>query len=208
MLTESGSIFVQIGDENVHRIRAVMDEVFGASNSVALIPFVKTSGLGASGLPIVCDYLLWYAMKKDAMKYRPILLTKAAGETGSEQYTWADDGDGKRRKASKLELAGEADGAARLYRIDNLTSGAFRPNTTINYEFRGRNYHPGNDKCWKTTSGGLDRLTKADRLKVSGSTLAYVRFIDDFAAVPAKHYGQIQDRRIWRRKTLRRSNNG
>ncbi|WP_245436965.1 site-specific DNA-methyltransferase [Mesorhizobium helmanticense] len=186
LLTESGSIFVQIGDENVHRVRAVLDEVFGAENSVALIPFVKTSGLGASGLPIICDYLLWFAKRKGNLKYRPILLAKAAGEAGSDQYTWTDDGEGRRRKASKSELSGEADNLHRLYRIDNLTSGAFRPNTTIDYRFRNKVFHPGNDKCWKTTPAGLDRLTKADRLQVSGNTLSYVRFINDFAAMPIK----------------------
>jgi adenine-specific DNA-methyltransferase len=188
LLHESGSIFVQIGDEYVHRVRGVMDEVFGEENSVALIPFVKTAGLGASGLPIVCDYLLWYARNKEQMKYRPILLGKTAGEKGAEQYTWIDLPDGTRRNATREEKTGAmtlAEGA-RFYRIDNLTSGAFRVNTTIDYVFRGKTFHPGTDKCWKTTQQGLDRLTKCSRLQVSGTTLAYVRFLDDFAAVPIK----------------------
>jgi adenine-specific DNA-methyltransferase len=188
LLTDSGSIFVQIGDENVHRLRAVMDEVFGDDNSVALIPFVKTSGLGASGLPIICDYLLWYAKNKPSLKFRTLLNTKAIGEKGAEQYTWLDLPDGTRRSATKVEKNGSAEVAAnaRFYRIDNLTSGAFRENTTINYRFRNRDFHPGTDKCWKTTQLGLDRLTKASRLQVSGSTLAYVRYLDDFAAIPIK----------------------
>ncbi|MGA7234522.1 MAG: site-specific DNA-methyltransferase [Bryobacteraceae bacterium] len=188
LLTDSGSIFVQIGDENVHRMRTLMDEVFGDENYVALIPFVKTAGLGASGLPIVCDYLLWYARKKQQLKYRPVLASKAAGEKGSEQYTWIDLPDGTRRNATREERSEPTalDEGIRYYRIDNLTSGAFRVNTTIDYGFRGKIYHPGTDKCWKTTRQGLDRLTKSSRLQVSGSTLSYVRFLDDFAVMPIK----------------------
>jgi len=188
LLTDSGSIFVQIGDENVHRVRTLMDEVFGDDNSVALIPFVKTAGLGASGLPIVCDYLLWYARSKPHLKYRSILLSKTAGEKGAEQYTWVDQPDGTRRNATREEKSGVAElgSGASFYRIDNLTSGAFRPNTTIDYEFRGKTFHPGADKCWKTTKQGLDRLAKCSRLQVSGTTLSYVRFLDDFAAMPIK----------------------
>jgi adenine-specific DNA-methyltransferase len=188
LLAESGSIFVQIGDENVHRVRAVMDEVFGEENSVALIPFVKTAGLGASGLPVVCDYLLWYSRDVARIKYRQIYNNKIVGEKGAEQYSWVSDSRRLRRKVDKKELTDEnlLPGDARFYRIDNLTSGAFRPNTTIDYYFRGTKYHPGNDKCWKTTREGLNRLSCADRLQVSGSTLSYVRFIDDFAAIPMK----------------------
>jgi adenine-specific DNA-methyltransferase len=188
LLAPSGSIFVQIGDENIHRVRALLDEVFGDENSIALIPFVKTAGLGASGLPIVCDYLLWYAKSKGDVKYRPLLLSKAAGEKGAEQYSWLDLPGGTRRVATREEKAGatELEAGAKLYRIDNLTSGAFRPNTTIDYQFRGKTYHPGADKCWKTTRQGLDRLTKCQRLQVSGLTLSYVRFLDDFAAIPIK----------------------
>ena len=188
LLTDSGSIFVQIGDENVHRMRTLMDEIFGDENTVALIPFVKTAGLGASGLPIVCDYLIWYTKSKPHLKYRSIYVSKSAGEKGAEQYTWIDLQDGSRRNATREEKAGaaELEDGAKFYRIDNLTSGAFRPNTTIDYQFRGKTYHPGTDKCWKTTKQGLDRLAKCSRLQVSGSTLSYVRFLDDFAAMPIK----------------------
>jgi adenine-specific DNA-methyltransferase len=188
LLTESGSIFVQIGDENVHRLRALLDEVFGNENSVALVPFVKTAGLGASGLPIVCDYLLWYARSKAHVKFRSIFSAKEAGERGAEQYTWLDLPDGTRRTANRDEKTGTdaPPPSSRFYRIDNLTSGAYRPNTSIDYLFRQRTFNPGTDKCWKTTSQGLDRLAKSSRLQVAGMTLAYVRFLDDFAAIPVK----------------------
>jgi adenine-specific DNA-methyltransferase len=184
LLTESGSIFVQIGEENVHRVRTLMDEVFGDECAISLIPFVKTAGLGASGLATVCDYILWYG-KSTAPKYRPVLAKKEAGDAGSEQYTWVQEETGRRRKATAAEREAPSS-TLEYYRPDNLTSGAFRPNTTIDYYFQNRRFHPGEDKCWKTTSVGLDRLTKADRLQVSGNTLGYVRFISDFPAMPVK----------------------
>ncbi|HWB16363.1 MAG TPA: site-specific DNA-methyltransferase [Vicinamibacterales bacterium] len=185
LLTESGSIFVQIGDENLHLLRTLMDEIFGQTNSVSVIPFVKTAGLGSSGLATICDYLLWYARDKDKVKYRPLYASKSAGESGAEQYTWIETASGLRRRAGKEELTATTDDA-RVYRIDNLTSGAYRPNTTIDYSFTGRTFHPGMDKCWKTTSEGLTRLAKTRRLQIAGTTLAYVRFLHDFAAVPLK----------------------
>src|SRR5690606_5961556 len=72
LLTPSGSIFVQISDENLHHVRELMDEVFGAENAVAVIPFVKTAGLGASGLPVICDYIVWHARDRERMKYRQL----------------------------------------------------------------------------------------------------------------------------------------
>jgi hypothetical protein len=75
---------------------------------------------------------------------------------------------------------------ARPYRLDNLTSGAFRENTSIDYTYEGRIFNPGRDKCWKTTKEGLDALARTQRLQVVGNTLAYVRFIDDFPAQPLK----------------------
>lgn len=188
LLHPTGSIFVQIGDENAHHVRELLDEIFGTDNSVAIIPFVKTSGLGASGLPIICDYLLWYSRKKDIMKFRPIYVTRQFGDDGADQYTWLLLPSGKRRRMTAAERDGEAPlpADARIYRLDNLTSGAFRENTTINYTFESKVFHPGSDKCWKTTRGGLDKLAALGRLQAVGNTLAYVRFIDDFPMRPIK----------------------
>lgn len=188
LLGERGSVFVQISDENVHRVRLVLDEVFGAENFVSLIPFVKTAGLGASGLPTICDYLLWYARYRDGLKYNQIYAPREAGDPGSEQYSWLELAGGDRRRMTAIELENPRvlPAHARPYRIDNLTSGAFRENTTIPYEFENRVFHPGADKCWKTTKDGLDRLAAARRLQAVGNTLGYVRFIDDFPVQPRK----------------------
>lgn len=188
LLTPTGSVFVQISDENLHHVRAVMDDVFGGENAVSVIPFVKTAGLGASGLPTVCDYLLWYSRDAQRMKFRSLYTSRQFGDDGADAYSWLLLRDQTRRRMTQDERSGRTslpDGA-RIYRLDNLTSGAFRENTTINYTFEGRVFHPGSDKCWKTTREGLDKLAAKKRLQVVGNTLAYVRFIDDFPMQPVK----------------------
>jgi adenine-specific DNA-methyltransferase len=188
LLTLSGSIFVQISDENLHHVREVMDEVFGFDNRLAIIPFVKTAGLGATSLPIVCDYLIWYAKSFPALKFRQLFERREVGDSGSEPYSWIELPDGIRRKMTSDERENQSllPQGARAYRLDNLTSGAFREKTTIPYMFQERTYHPGSDKCWKTTKNGLDVLAARRRLQSIGNTLAYVRFIDDFPVVPVK----------------------
>ena len=188
LLTESGSIFVQIGAENVHLVRCLMDEVFGTENSLAVVPFVKTAGLEATGLPTVCDYLLWYARDATKAKYRQLYSSREIGDAGSEQYSWLQSPTGERRRMTVKEKGNPAEipADAMAYRLDNLTSGAFREHTTIPYDFEGRVFHPGSDKCWKTTKAGLSRLAIAQRLQVAGNTLAYVRYTADFPVQPIK----------------------
>ena len=188
LLSESGSVFVQISDENVHHVREMMDEIFGPGGFVSLIPFVKTSGLGSTGLATVCDYLLWYCMDKGKLKYHQLYFDRGVGDEGAEQYSLVETWTGTRRRITSEERENPSlvPVSSRILRMDNITSGAFRENTTINYEYCGRNFHPGMDKCWKTTRGGLDRLSFANRVGVVGNTLAYVRYIDDFGVRPMK----------------------
>jgi adenine-specific DNA-methyltransferase len=109
LLTESGSVFVQIGDENVHLVRALLDEVFGAENFVNLITFRKTTGAGSpSGgttvLPSVSDYLVWYARDRELVKYRTLFRTKELGRSGVSGYTQVEEPNGTRRSATPDEL--------------------------------------------------------------------------------------------------------
>ena len=94
MLTESGSVFVQIGDENVHRVRALMDEVFGEENFVVTIKFSKTSGLGGKFLDETFDYLIWFSKKIESLKFRRPFLKRVMGESGATQYTYSIRNDG------------------------------------------------------------------------------------------------------------------
>jgi adenine-specific DNA-methyltransferase len=134
LLHESGSVFVQIGEENVHLVRSVLDEVFGPHNFVSLITYSKTSGATADLLPGTADYIVWYAKNREVVKYRRIFATKAIGGAGAGKYDQVELADGSRRAMTQSEkaLGSELPPGARAYRLDNLTSqsvgrGAGRP---------------------------------------------------------------------------------
>ena len=189
LLTESGSIFVQIGDENVHRVRAVMDEVFGEKNFVVAIVAQKTTGAGSPGeltsLPGVADYLLWYARNTEALKYRQLWRGKVAGAAGGSLYTQVEEPDGVRRPLRKDEKAGVAIPAgARIFGIDNLMSSSGVDKTRYPVVIAGREYRPASG-VWKTGKSGMSRLLHANRVYAgSGKNLGYIRFIEDFPAFP------------------------
>ena len=106
LLHESGSVFVQISDENLHHVREIMDEVFGAKNFVSLITFAKTTAQSADLLSGVADYLLWYTRDRTRVKYRGLLKVRAAGEEGTSQYVWCESPDGRtQRRLTEEEIA-------------------------------------------------------------------------------------------------------
>lgn len=178
LLTETGSVFVQIGDENVHLVRNVLDEVFGSENFVSLIAFKKTSSASSELLAGVCDYLLWFAYDKVKIKYRALYHTKEADGRGGEQYNLVMLADGK-IKNSKVLATLPAD--ARLLRHSPLTSQ--RPPGNFPVELNGRVYHPKTG-YWKTGEAGMEKLKQANRLMAVGNTLEYIRFLNDFPAIP------------------------
>ena len=179
LLTESGSIFVQIGDENVHRVRAVMDEVFGHKNCASLVTVAKTSGQPTELLAGVCDYILWFAKNLDPVKYRAPLNEKTAATDNAGVYRRLRFGDGSERLASEDERHAPERIRAKLFRIDNMTSQ--KPPGDFPVPFQHENYRPGK-RYWATGEIGMARLVKADRVRISGKSLAYVRFMSDFAA--------------------------
>ncbi len=189
LLTESGSVFVQIGDENVHLARSLMDEVFGSENFVSLITFKKTSAVGsfAGGTNVVastCDYLVWYARELDLIKYRQLYRDKEIGGAGAGAYGWVQEPDGTRRAATAAEKdTGEANG--RFFRPSPLTSETVREaqTTVFDVSVNGRTYRPGKGG-WKTNVRGMEQLKLAGRLIPTGRSLNYVRFLDDFPAFP------------------------
>jgi len=187
LLTESGSIFVQIGDENVHRVRALMDEVFGEENCVAQIATQTSGGSTGNYLGGVVDYILWYSKRYDAVKYRALVRTKAVGEDGAEKYTRARMSD---LQAVPLSTVKDLPSSSyRVYRQDNLTSqsvGRDKGEGAASWfpvRIEGKEIRPSLKVRWKTNEGGMDRLLKAGRVEVTGSSLSYVRFLDDFAAI-------------------------
>ena len=182
LLTDSGSVFVQIGDENVHRVRAVLDEVFGEGNSCAQITVVKTASATSEFLPGVADYILWFAKDKSALKFRQTYSLKQVGGQGGGQYTRLQLEDGIRRTLTKGELAGEElPSGGRVFRLDNMTSQ--RPPGDFPVEIAGRRIRPSKG-YWKTGEVGMPRLARAQRLELVGNTLTYVRFIEDFRVYP------------------------
>src|SRR5262249_750573 len=136
LLTQSGSVFVQISDENLHHVTEVMDEIFGRENAVAVIPFVKTSGQTDKYLASVCDYLLWYARDGEHLKYRQLYTTRSSA-TLESAYTWIEFEDGSFRKLTADELSGEsAVPPGRRFMSASLFSQGFRTNTSVPYTFQ------------------------------------------------------------------------
>ncbi|MDE2574491.1 MAG: site-specific DNA-methyltransferase, partial [Rhodospirillales bacterium] len=188
LLTEMGSIFVQIGDENVHRVRILMDEIFGPDNVVSTISMRKTGGQETSAIPNVSDYILWYAKNVEYLKYRQIYYKKqvGVGEGSGQRYDRVRYSDGTTRSMDSAEREGSTSlpEATRAYQLTSLISSGVRTNTTGSWPHEGKSYHSGVSSNWKTSINGLDVLAKAGRIDARKNTVAYVRYIDDFAAYP------------------------
>ena len=174
LLAETGSIFVQINDENLHLVRCLMDEVFGRENFVAIIPFKKARGFTSKYLPVTCDYLIWYAKNKQMMKYRPLYVEKGPGTDigGSYQYVMLPDGTLRRLTKEELEEPSKLPPGSRIFELNVLES----ENPRFPFEFRGKVFN----QRWKTNIQGLRRLAEAGRLYIAGKTIRYIRFLDDY----------------------------
>ncbi len=187
LLTDSGSIFVQIGDENVHRVRSVMDEVFGQDNAGPTIDFRTTTGLASDYLAGSTDHLLWYFRDRDKSKFRRLFNRKAVGGEGGSQFSLAQSPDGQSDVKIKDEESMEVlqkDGW-KLFAHDNLTSTGFASTTNYTLEYMGRSFQPpAANVRWKTPPDGMRRLCCANRVMVVGNTPRYRRMLDDFSVYP------------------------
>ncbi len=192
LLHESGSCFVQIGDENIHLVRLLLDEVFGSQNFVSLITFAKTTGATVSYLPGTCDYLLWYARDFGKIKYRPLYLDKTVGEVGATNYNRLQLSDDSRRYLSAAERANPAliPSGARVYSLADLTSQSVGREKGegaacwFPIELNGREYRPTLQTRWKTNEAGINNLKAAGRLEATSTRVGYMRFVDDFPVFP------------------------
>lgn len=188
LLNDSGSVFVQISDENVHLVRSLLDETFGSDNFVSQIAYKKTSGASSTGLASVFDYILWYAKSKDAMKYRQMFLPKVPGGEGAGQYTWIEHPNGRRENLGKKADFSNLPKGARLFVHDNLTSQRPAQGGDLReFEFEGQMFTPGSG-TFKTDEAGLTRLAQQRRLMALGNTLRYVRYFDDFPVYPLDNF--------------------
>jgi adenine-specific DNA-methyltransferase len=185
LLTDSGSIFVQIGDENVHRVRALMDEVFGDANHVASISFQKTGSTDQALLPQTVDYILFYAKNRSMVKYRQLYLDRQAGTPSLDRYDLVMDESGSVRRITAIEAgrASVGDGCSRA-RLTALSSA--RPSgdgDMKSFDFQGRAFAAGAG-TFKTNYSGMKRLGLSGRLYAPASTLQFMRKVDDFAVLP------------------------
>lgn len=183
LLTESGSVFVQIGDENVHLVRCLLDEVFGSENFCAMITFVKTSGLGATLLPRQTDYILWYARESSSVKYRQLYRLKALGLEGADAYSHVLLPDGSTRRITEEERKRPSllPYGSRVFRYGDLTKPG--PGRKYKVMFEGREYDSGS-RWWGIPENSMRRAILAGRVAPQGNSLAYIRFLDDFPAFP------------------------
>ena len=178
LLADSGSIFVQIGDENVHRVRALMDEVFGEGNFVAEIICLKTSSQTSQHLAGIADFVLLYAKSKEQVKYRVTHRPKILGEKGTTQYVWDLSEDLQESRISRDEQP-----SGKVFAADNLSSQSGGETTRYEYEFIGKSFRVGRGG-WKTNITGMQRLDRSFRLKPIGNSLMYRRFLTDFSVYP------------------------
>lgn len=190
LLTESGSIFVQIGDENMHRVRAVMDEVFGDINHSGTISFFKTSSQSTDGIQSVVDYVICFAKDKKRQKLRPLLREKSPGDAGAKQYTMViDDLLHNIRAATETELAlrpTELKGW-RFCALGPTTSQGFQDNRSSPYKFQGKPFSVPKNRHWSLSpkpDEEMDKLARIGRLRAGGKGLRSVLLLDDNPTTP------------------------
>lgn len=182
LLKDSGSIFVQISDENVHLVRNMLDEIFGAANFISQISFMKTGGATSTLLASVSDLLLWYSKDKKKVKYNQIFEEKVLADT---DYDYVEQPSGIERRLTQEEKAREgADSLGKIFGLHSLKSDGFRQFTTVDFEFQGETYFPGANNNWKATLEGMRRLASSSRIRMSGKGIRYKRFLDDLPVIP------------------------
>jgi adenine-specific DNA-methyltransferase len=190
LLTDSGSIFVQIGDENVHHVRMLMDEVFGDESFVSAITFTKAEGLSAKSFSNVTDFILWYAKRKETMKWRDLKSEKKAGQSGATGYVLLENEEKTLwRTATSEEIdAGEVPGYVffddqPLVSQDEL-EGAIDP-----FVFQGHPYRPAKGRHWTTGKelSKLERVARANRIIQRGNRIEWKRYINEVAGTPVNN---------------------
>jgi adenine-specific DNA-methyltransferase len=184
LLHPSGSVFVQISDENVHHVRELMDEVFGAENFCGLITFAKTSSFTSEILSSAYDYLIWYAKDKKHVKFRPLWQQKRERTEGGT-YTWIELDGGTFRRLTSAEIRGESEiPGGKRFRADTIVSPGATQSGTKTVLYDGVQYLPSPGSHWKTTWEGMNRLVQKKRVISLGKILAYKRYEEDFPLMP------------------------
>ena len=182
LLSDSGSVFVQISDENVHIVRNILDEVFGRENFMSLISFKTSPGDTTKYLPPCSDYLVWYSKSKINAKYRKLFLSKNADDASANSFDWIELKNGECRPLTKADRMNKSTLKGRLFRWADPMRKDVSSTGNYSYEFEGVIYSPKPGMHWRTSKEGLDNLLKANRLGKKGNQLNYKRYLDDFPA--------------------------
>ncbi|MGD9159509.1 MAG: DNA methyltransferase [Desulfobacteraceae bacterium] len=163
LLTDSGSVFVQIGDENVHRVRALMDEIFGENNFICQIALRKTSAQTSQYLPSVSDYLIWFGKYKNQIKYRQLFYEKNLND--DPNYSWIENRKNlERERLAAKNIDGIALKSYDFFRLDQVTSQTGTESSRFLHKFNGKEFKPVGNRGWSTNKKGLEVLEKANRL--------------------------------------------
>ena len=187
LLADSGSIFVQIGDENVHRVRALMDEVFGDENKITEITYQTTAGRSGKFLSDACNYIIWYAKNKEECKFRTPFQDKSAGASTDQVYSQVRLVDGTHKRITKDQRADQSliPPGAKIFRASSLNSQSGSSTTVFPFNINGQDISAPKKGGWKTNINGMTRLAKSNRLiTTKGGSLNYVRFLEDFPVIP------------------------
>lgn len=185
LLTESGSCFVQIGEENVHLVRCILDEIFGKENFISNISYATTGGFATTTLSRLGDYILWYAKNKKSIKYRQLYLEKTSYNLKSSDYRYIELPNGKRELMSKRQREGTEpipDGV-KIFRLGDITSQGSSSNPQP-FEYESKIYYPPKGSHWKASwPEGMNRLKDKNRLLARESSIAYIRYFNDFPLI-------------------------
>ncbi len=200
LLSESGSCFVQINDENLHYIREVMQEVFGKDNYISTIVFTKKGNQKGGNIQPINDNIVWFAKNQKAIKFHPLFTAKS-----EDYFTYVELPDGselplerlkspdgsKREYASNPEELSKDYPGARIFQRDNLTSGGIRKNQSLPFTVKGVTFSPPAGNCWKTTvvkedgsKSGMQMLAESNRISVGKTTFYFKRYPEDFGYSP------------------------
>lgn len=186
LLSVTGSVFVQISDDNLHHVRELLDEVFGADNYVATIAFKKTGFASDDKLSTTHDFILWYARDKARQKVNPVYMERPLTSDEMTYYDHVELPNGTRRPltAEEKKLGNAARSLGRIYARNPMVSPGWQDSLGFTVDFDGRPFRPPANRHWATHQEGIERLRAAKRLAIKGNTLRFVRYFDDFSLSP------------------------
>lgn len=192
LLSDSGSVFVQISDENLHHVRELCDEVFGSENFCSIITFRKTSGASSPDartnvVGTVNDYIIWYAKHFAHVKYNQLYLA-VPWEADSPYQLVAVDGGWRRLTPEERKNQASWPPDARVFRLSELSNQSIIPSCIYELRVAGEQFQPPAGRHWATMAAGMRRLQASNRVKAIGRTPSYVRYKDDFGNQPVTNW--------------------